>query len=299
MAELLKSRSSGARRMWKRNSHAAVWMMLGVPSAFLAVFLVVPLISLLFSSFQSSRRSDIASWTLDHYVAIFSDAIYIDPLLRSIKVGLLAMLACVFLAYPIAILMARSTPRARAYATLLLFSPLLASVVVRSFGWMILLGPSGALDSLGAALGWSETGGGILYSETAMIIGLVHVFVAFMVVTILASLDEIDPSVYAAARTLGARPLRIFYRVTLPLTAPGLLGGCVIVFALSSSAFITPRLLGGARNQVLAGVVYDQAMVTLNWPLAAAAAFVLLAITAAGYLLATRMFPSTMGRWVG
>jgi len=269
------------------------WLLLGVPTLFMVVFLLVPIGGLFVTSLQE-RTADGTAWTVDNYVVLFTDSIYVGPLMRTLRVSLLATFVCMALAYPTAILLNRCSPRARAYGTLILFAPLLSSVVVRSFGWMIILGPSGAIDEF---IEWLGIGGikPILYSETAIVIGLVHVFVAFMVVTILASIDDIDPAVYSAAKTLGSGPLRTFWRVTVPLTGPGLLGGSVIVFALSASSFITPRLLGGARNQTLAGVVYDQAMVTLNWPIAAAAAFILLAAIAVLYYGAGRLFPSSTG----
>jgi len=141
-------------------------------------------------------------------------------------------------------------PRERAILMLLIISPLVVSIVIRNLGWLIILGRRGLLDALAGLLGLGSAD--LLRTETAVVIGLAHIFYPFMVLSIYGSLQNIDPAVLRAAANLGAGPWRAFSAVTLPLSMPGLIAGSLIVFALSVSSFVTPALLGGARVKVAA-----------------------------------------------
>jgi putative spermidine/putrescine transport system permease protein len=146
-------------------------------------------------------------------------------------------------------------------------------VIVRTFGWRIILGPNGLLHSIFSAAGLE--GGVLLHSEGAVIAGLVNLLLPFLVLAVATSLQAIDPAVPRAAASLGAGPWRVFRLVIFPLSLPGVIAGLLIVFSLASSSFVTPALLGGADFKVMSTMIYQQALILQNWPLAAAFAVVL------------------------
>jgi putative spermidine/putrescine transport system permease protein len=204
---------------------------------------------------------------------------------NSILLGFWTTLACLIIGYPIAYYLARTTSRLRHYVFVAIFAPLLVSIVVRTFGWIVLLGSNGILNDVLLRLGVIGAPVVWLYNFPATVVGLVHVFLPFMVLSIVSSLARIDQRLEEAATMLGAHPWRVFYYVTLPLSAHGIFGGCTIVFSLAVGAYVTPRLLGGGRVQVLSTEIYTQMLEVGDWGLAAllgaVLAFVtLLAITA-------------------
>jgi putative spermidine/putrescine transport system permease protein len=194
-------------------------------------------------------------------------------------VSLIATAVTLVVGFPVALFITRASARIRGLVTLLILSPLLISVVVRSFGWLIILGPDGLLQSMLRPFGIKDAT--VMYTETAVVVGLVNVFLPYMVLSIVASLQAIDPAVPRAAASLGATRTQVFRRVTLPLAMPGVVAGSLIVFCLGSSAFVTPALLGGAEIKVLATLIYQQMMILQNWPFAAAISLALLVIVLA------------------
>jgi putative spermidine/putrescine transport system permease protein len=241
----------------------------------LAGFLLLPLANLLITSFHaySATQGVTSRWTLENYTRFLSDRFYLDVLVRTLRVGLETTALCVVLGYPLALFLQQTRGATRNYLVLLLLSPLLVSMVIRAYGWVIILDHNSIIP---------------LYTEAAIVIGLVHVSLAYMVLPILASLEQIDPSILRAAAGLGSPPLSTFRRVTLPLTFPGLLAGCVIVFSLSVSAFVTPSILGGTRVKLLSTFIYDQVVSLLNWPYGSAIGFVLIAVSTALLIVFSR-----------
>lgn len=168
------------------------------------------------------------------------------------------------------------TPFWRSVMVLVTLGPLLISVVVRTLGWAILLGNKGVINTALIDLGLIERPIKMMYTPGGIVLALVHVMIPFMVLAVWASLQRQDPATETAAESLGAGPLTVFWRVVLPQVTPGILSGSLIVFSLSASAFATPAILGGRRVKVVATTVYDEFMNTLNWPLGAAIAMLLL-----------------------
>ena len=156
----------------------------------------------------------------------------------------------------------------------LVLAPLLVSVVVRAFGWSMLLGPEGLVNGLFGLLGFGPVK--MLYTEIAVVIALVHVMLPFMVIPVWTSLQKLDPGVENAALSLKASPFTTLRRIVLPQVLPGILSGSLIVFGLAASSFAIPGLLGGRRLKMVATVVYDEYLHELNWPLGAAIALTLL-----------------------
>jgi putative spermidine/putrescine transport system permease protein len=164
----------------------------------------------------------------------------------------------------------------RSFFLVIILSPLLISVVVRAFGWSLVLGPTGLLNGFLQSLGFDRVR--ILYTQTAVIIALVHVMLPFMVIPVWTSLQKLDPQIENAALSLGASKFQVWWRVVLPQITPGLLSGALIVFALSASAFAIPGLVGGRRVKMVATLIYDEYLHELNWPLGAAIALILLVV---------------------
>lgn len=223
-------------------------------------------------------------------LSAFSTATWSDLLTSSffwsvvwttMKLGLLTVALTVAIGYPMALALYRLPSKSLRYvAYFLLFSPLLTSVVVRSYGWALILGDGGFLNNL--LLRWHvvQTPLRLLYQFSGVTIGLVHILLPFMVFPILAVLDQFDPTLEQAAADLGAHGFTTFRRVIFPLTVQGVIAGSQLVFALSISAFATPSLLGGGRVQVLAEKIYND-VGGLDWPHAGVASFVLLALALA------------------
>ncbi|WP_165933610.1 ABC transporter permease [Aquabacter spiritensis] len=196
------------------------------------------------------------------------------------------------LGYPVAYYLARSRSRLRYYVYVGMFVPLLFSIVVRTFGWIILLGSNGVLNGVLRGLGIIQEPVVWLYNFWAAVAGLVHVFLPFMVLSILSSLSRIDERIEEAATILGANGLRVFSYVTLPLSAPGVFGGCAIVFSLSMGVYVTPRLLGGGRVQVLATEIYSQMLELGDWSAAATLGIVLMILTFSVVAIYRLLLPS-------
>jgi putative spermidine/putrescine transport system permease protein len=184
---------------------------------------------------------------------------------------------CVVLAYPLAYQLARAGRRARSVLLMLLIAPLMIGDVVRGYGWLIALGDFGVLNRTALAVGLVQEPVRLIFTTTGVIIGLVHVLLPFMVLPLAAAIGAIPVEVEEAALSLGARWARIFGRVVLPLTLPGLAAGVVIVFALAMGSFAIPLFLGGVKVKMIGPLIFQQATLTIDWPFAAAISSVLFA----------------------
>lgn len=203
-------------------------------------------------------------------------------MLMSIALGVCTALGTLVVGYPIAYYLARSTSRWRHYVFVVIFAPLLFSIVIRTFGWIVLLGSNGLLNGLLIQLGAIDAPVVWLYNFPMTVIGLAHVFLPFMVLSILSSLSRVDQRIEDAAAILGAGPWRTFRHVTLPLSSQGIFGGCAIVFSLTVGAYVTPRLLGGGRVQVLSTEIYTQMLELGDWGMAALLGAALTIVTLIG-----------------
>lgn len=254
-----------------------------VPALFVIVFFAAPALYLIAISFASYSRSAGFTWdlTLGNYTRLLGDPFFWEVLGRTLRVSAATTAASLLLAFPVAhyIVTARG---ARQLATfVILLTPLVTSVTVMSYGWLILLGRSGVVNQALASLGLIGEPLQLMHNEPAIVVGLTHILIVFMVIAIAASLQAINPSLALAARSLGAGPASIFWRVTLPLAMPGIRAGALLVFALSMSAYAIPGVLGGQRNKFLSTLVYQQSVSLYNWPAGAALAALLLLSTGA------------------
>jgi ABC-type spermidine/putrescine transport system permease subunit I len=268
-----------------------VWAFLTGPYAlFLLVLLLVPFANVAMYSIHpySPTKVFLPELTFDNYLKIF-DLYYVRLFGRTLRLGLITTAVCIVLGYPLAYFLARARPRVQALGLFLLIMPLMVSAVIRVFGWIVILGRKGLVNQVLVALGLDPIK--LLYSETAVVIGLVNIFVPFMVLPIMASIERIPRSLEEAAQNLGASWSRMFRRVILPLSLPGLISGCLLVYSLTISAFVTPALMGNARERMAGQQVYDEVLVSFNWPGASSLALTLVLLTVAlmfGALFATR-----------
>lgn len=250
-----------------------------IPTTFaLILFFVLPLLWMLRMSFNQGASSGliISDWTLDNYRTALTDEFYLEEIWRTIRYGVLITVLTLIATYPIALFLVRTTSRWRGLLMALAIAPLLTSTVVRTYGWLVILGNDGLVNSALINLGIIERPIRLINDSTGVIIGLVEILMPYMVLGLLSGFGRVNPALEQAAMSLGAGPFKTFFRVTLPLSLPGIATGCLLVFVLTISSFVTPRLLGGGRVFLLATEIYDQATYTLNWPFAAALSFVLL-----------------------
>jgi len=274
-----------------RGGPRPLWAFLTGPYAlFLFVLLLVPLANIAIYSLHpySPTKVFLPDLTFDNYLKIF-DLYYVRLFARTLRLGLITTAICVVLGYPLAYWLARTRPRWQAAGLFLLIMPLMVSAVIRIFGWIVILGRKGLVNQALVGLGLQPVK--LLYSETAVVIGLVNIFVPFMVLPIMAAIERISPSLEEAAQNLGAGWYQVFRRVILPLSLPGLISGCLLVYSLSISAFVTPALMGNPRERMVGQQIYDEVLVSFNWPGAASLSLTLVVVTAAlmfGALFATR-----------
>jgi putative spermidine/putrescine transport system permease protein len=256
-----------------------IWAFLTGPYAvFLLFLLLVPFANVAMYSIHpySPTKVFLPELTLDNYRKIF-DLYYVRLFGRTLRLGLITTAVCVVLGYPLAYFLARAMPRVQALCLFLLIMPLMVSAVIRVFGWIVILGRKGLVNQALVALGLEPVK--LLYSETAVVIGLVNIFLPFMVLPIMASIERIPPSLEEAAQNLGANWYQMFRRTILPLSLPGLISGCLLVYSLSISAFVTPALMGNARERMAGQQIYDEVLVSFNWPVASSLALTLVLLT--------------------
>lgn len=213
------------------------------------------------------------------YIDLLRDSGIQSVLVRTIVISAITTFVCAVLGYPLALFLARS--RNRNLWLILVISPWLVSIVVRTFGWMVLLGSRGVVNTALHATGIIGPPLRILFTPTAVVIGLVHVFLPFMVIAILSSLLQTDRRLEEASRILGATRWQTFRSVTLPLSVPGLIGGCSLVLLMATGAIVTPLLLGGLRDRMLGTQIYTEIFQVFNFQRAAALALILLVVALA------------------
>jgi putative spermidine/putrescine transport system permease protein len=260
---------------------------------FLAIFFFYPAINLLFFSLLTQDAKGIVGrpLTLAHYARFFEIDLYLRVFWNTLRISLVTSAFAIVLGYPVAIVMARSGPIVSRLIALIVIAPLIVSVVVRSYGWQLILAntPAGLLNWVLMSLGITSAPLNILYSETAVVIGSLHVFFPMMVLPLASALGKIDPNLEDCARTLGAPWWKVFARVTLPLSVPGLVAGFTLVFSLTAGSFVTPVILGGTTATMLGNLIEQQIFVVYDWPFGAAIAVVLVFVVFAINTLSMRL----------
>jgi spermidine/putrescine transport system permease protein len=241
---------------------------------------VVPLGMMLYFSFLTDvpLGERAVSITLENYARFFSRGFYSQLTLKSLWMAFYTTVGCVLLGYPLAYALAKTVHgRWQTALFLLVIVPFWSNTLIRLYSWIVVLGRGGLINYGLGGLGWSSDAS-LLFTWPAVILGLIHSYLPYMVLTIYVALDRIDDRLLEAAASLGARPWRVFWRVILPLSWPGVLSGIILVFIPTLGSFVEPRLLGGPAGTVLGTVIEDQFVQVFNWPLGAALSFILLLI---------------------
>jgi putative spermidine/putrescine transport system permease protein len=253
--------------------------------------LVVPLAATILLSFYDwgQYKGIVEELTLKNWIEVFSDSYFLEVFLRTLRIALAVTILSMLLGIPEAYILNRMAPPWRGIFLLIVIGPLLISVVARTLGWALLLGSTGVVNQGLVSLGVLRAPVEFMFSETGVIIALTHVLVPFMILSVWASLQRLDPQVENAALSLGASQAVVLRRVVLPQVVPGILSGAVIVFALAASAFATPAIIGGRRLKVAATLAYDEFLNTLNWPLGAVVATLLLIALVAAVVTSNRI----------
>ncbi len=268
-------------------------VLLAAPSTlWLLIFFVLPLVIVLVVSFMSRGRGGVAimPFTIEHYqraLGIFSVILW-----RSIGLAALTTLVCLVIGYPLAFFI--STRRNRLFRQVTLFLvilPFWTNFLIRTFAWRILLGEEGTINGFLLSLGFIDEALKMLNTQFAVVVGLVYGFLPFMVLPIYASVERFNFRYVDAAQDLGANDWRAFVRVVLPLTLPGVLAGCALVFIPSVGAFVTPDLLGGTKGLMIGNLINNQFGGSGNMPLGSALSIIMMAVVMLSlvvYLLANR-----------
>lgn len=213
--------------------------------------------------------------TGENFARLLGEDYYRAIILRTLKIAGLTALFSLLLGYPLAYFLARTRSVWRGVLMFLVIAPLMTGVIVRTYGWIVLLGAQGTVNTTLLWLGLVDRPVKILETELAVLIALVHILMPYMVFPLFSSLAAQDPNIEKAAATLGAGRWRTFFEVTLPLSRSGILMGSALVFTLTAGAVVTPALLGGKNVQMLGQTIYDLVLSTLNWPFASAVASIL------------------------
>ena len=278
--------------MSARAARLAPYLLTG-PALLLCIgLLLAPLAATVLLSFYDwgQYKGIVEEFTLKNWIEVFSDEYFLEVFLRTLRVALAVTALSMLLGIPEAYILNRMSPPWRGIFLLVVIGPLLISVVARTLGWALLFGgETGLINKLLIGLGAIGAPIPFMFTETGVVIALAHVLLPFMVLSVWASLQRLDPQVENAALSLGASPLVVLRRVVLPQIVPGILSGAVIVFALAASAFATPAIIGGRRLKVAATLAYDEFLNTLNWPLGAVIATLLLIALVAAVVMSNRL----------
>jgi putative spermidine/putrescine transport system permease protein len=266
------------------------WWGLMVPA--LAVYVIAflfPLAVLLIDSFKASDGAVSAGGpTLASYHAFFTDGVTLRIFLSTVRLAAIITTCCLFFGYPLALAMRRAGPVLRVVLLAMVVSPLLTSVIVRNVAWLLVLGREGLVNTALRALGLIDVPLPLLYNTFGVVVGVTHVYLAFLVLPVFSSLLAIDPALEEAAASLGAPPRQVFWRVTFALSLPGAIAGATIVFVLSMGVYLTPIIMGGSFVTTLPMVVTDLVRNQLDWSRAAAFSVLLLIFIGAIVLLSSR-----------
>lgn len=263
-----------------RSPRLATHYLLAAPSAILfAGFLLVPLCATVLLSFHDwdQNKGIVDTLTVKNWVEIASDGYFLEVLWRTLRVAGLTTLLCILIGVPEAYILSRMAPPWRTIFLLVVIGPLLISVVARTLGWALLLGSTGVVNQ--ALMRWGAIDAPLqfMFTELGVVVALVHVLLPFLILAVWASLQRLDPQVENAALSLGAPQAIVLARVVLPQIVPGILSGSIVVFSMAASAFATPTIIGGRRLKMASTLAYDEFLNTLNWPLGAVVAVILLA----------------------
>jgi len=278
-AAIIVQRPAGQRR-WSEGLTASA--LIGPATIFIAVCLLAPLAILLrysLNDFVPAKKMMVEAVTIANYVKFFTDPYYTTILGTTVRIAVTVTVACLIIGFPLAYVVARTQSRFKHLLIIAIVLPLFVGNAVRAAGWMVVFGSKGFFNSTLMDLGLIAKPFEIMFTEKAVIIGIIAVNLPFMVLSLQSVIESIDRAVEEAAFSLGAPPLTMFRRVLWPLALPGILAGTILTFILAMNAYATPFLLGGPLFKMMAPVIYNEFTQKTNWPFGGAIAFILMAVT--------------------
>jgi spermidine/putrescine transport system permease protein len=273
-ADLATPEFEAAREQQKRRQG----LFMALPAyLYLFVFFVIPLVIVIVYSFATRTRfgTELSGWNIDSYRRL-GDPLVRDILLRSTTLAVITTVICLLLAYPFAYYMSTRPEKTRNLMLVFVMIPFWTNFLVRNYAWRVILGSDGPYSRLSEAIGFGE--GRLLFTNVAVILGLVYGFLPFMILPLYAAIERIDGRLLEASRDLYASGFQSFRHVLLPLSMPGVVAGSILVFVPSLGAYVTPAILGGAKTTLLGSYIVTQFLSARDWPFGAALSFVLMAV---------------------
>jgi len=267
------------------------WLILPALMFIILVFFV-PLYFLVSKSFQTFIPGSLfteKTFTIENYSTIFKDSYVLNVYLRTLYIAFISSLIIFVLAYPISLWISKLDKKYRGFVMTLVILPMIGGAMIQTMGWFTILMNYGLLNSILRNLHLIDKPIAFLGTNRGVIIGLVQAFLPMMIYPLTSSLLAIDPEILEAARTLGAKPMKVFFKITLPLSLPGALAGTILVFMACLTSFVTPSSLGQGKIQVFGTYAYQQAMLVMNWPFASAYSIFFLIMIGIVFIGCTRL----------
>jgi len=276
-------------KILRENSRAQGLFLISPTNIYLFLMVVLPLLLVTGLSFLSrgAYGQVVFKFNLTNYTRLF-DALYGKVMVFSLGIGIGTTLICILVGYPLAYFLAHAPAKQRSLLLFLILLPFWTNFIIRIFAWMIILRSGGLLDSILQWLHITQAPLNLLYTPTAVLIGMVYEFLPFMVLPLYTSLEKIENSLLEAAADLGAPPWKAFLRVTLPLSVPGMIAGTILTFIPAMGMFVVPDILGGAKTILIGNVIRNQFLTARDWPFGSAASMVLMLMTMVLTLYYTR-----------
>ena len=273
----------------RENRVAQGLLLISPANIYLFILMVLPLLLIVVLSFLSRGTYGEVVFTFNpsNYIRLL-DPLYGKILVYSLGVGIETTVLCILIGYPLAYYIARAPARQRSLLLFLILVPFWTNFIIRIYAWIMILRAGGFLDDV---LQWAHITQGslnLLYTPTAVMIGMIYEFLPFMILPLYSSLEKIEFSLLEAAADLGAPPWKVFLRVTLPLSVPGIIAGTILVFIPALGMFVIPDLMGGAKTILIGNVIRNQFLTARDWPFGAAASMILMVLTMVFTLYYTR-----------
>jgi len=283
------SRKFSLARLLRENSSLQGLALVSPTAIYLLLFVVLPMVLIAGLSFltRGSYGNIVYQVNYSNYARLL-DPLYLRILVYSLGVGAATTVLTILIGYPLAYFIARAPARQRSLLLFLILLPFWTNFIIRIYAWIMILRTEGFLNTILLNLGVIQVPLNILYTPTAVLIGMVYEFLPFMVLPLYTSLEKIENAQLEAAADLGARPFRAFLRITLPLSVPGMIAGSILVFIPAMGMFVVPDLMGGAKTMLVGNLIRNQFLTARNWPFGAAAAMLLMILTLVFTLYYTR-----------
>jgi len=263
-----------------KNKSSRPWLLLSPSLTAVFLLLVVPVCFVIVYSFwlRAPSGADIPAFQFGNYAKFFEDCFYPSLMLRTIRVALETVILCLVMGYIPAYFFYRTESKLKPFLMILIMLPFWISFIIRTLSWINILGDSGLINHLFIKFGIISSPLPMLYTEVAVLMGLLQYLLPFMILNIYVSLDGIDKSLTEAAVSLGCTEWQAFKEVTLPLSLPGISAGCLLVFVLTCGTYLPPMILGGPGNDMIANLIFKRIIGTLDWPFGSAISTILLAL---------------------